>query len=377
MVYICDKCKKSFDHKGHYINHIQRKKSCNIIKKNSYNNKNISIDSDLSEDSTLTSTSTSPLSLIESNNDNLNCNLHHNFKCLHCDKSFSRKYTLERHINKSCKQKSSNLIVVTNSNPNLNITKTNSDLNITKTNPNTTNSDLNITNKNCNKIKTIEEQMNKLIVENKELKNDITELKKVKKVTNHYSNNIMNIGSINTINTINNNFIMKFGREDIYKLNDEDRYKILFEKGIDPILESIERTHFNNRLPDQQNIHLTNINSRYVNLHNGKTWEKTKLDSTTDTLIENHAYNLSLMVDECDENKKPKIKKSVNKSIQMVNDYFKLENDDLKYSDEKSRKEKETTIRNEITELKENVKLKLYNKTQEIQGQQKDKYLVV
>ena len=342
MVYVCDKCNKSFDHKGHYVNHIKRKTSCSVSKKNINNLNNImSINMGITD--TLINNETN-INNINEQKDNILLNSE--FQCPHCCKGFSRKYTLERHLDGTCKLKKSNTNnVVTD-----------------------------------DKLKLMEQTMNRLIEENKELKSDVTKLKKGKKITNHYSNNIMNIGSINTINTINNNFILKFGREDVYKLNDEDKHRILFEKGLDPILESIERTHFNNRIPDQQNIYLTNINSKYVDLYNGKTWEKNKLDSATDTLLENHAYNLGLMVDECDENKKPKIKKSVNKSIQIVNDYFKLENDDLDYSDEKSRKEKELTIRNQITELKENVKLKLYNKTQEIQGQhkeQKDKYLVV
>ena len=341
MVYVCDKCNKSFDHKGHYVNHIKRKTSCSGSKKD-INNLNKTINSSiLNKEEIIIANNKEPIDILTNIVETNIVETNYNIQCPHCKKSFSRKYTLDRHIEETCKLKNNNNII------------------------------------NNDKIKLMEETMNRLIEENKELKSDVTKLK-VKKITNHYSNNIMNIGSINTINTINNNFILKFGREDVYKLNDEDKYKILFEKGLDPILESIERTHFNTSIPDQQNIYLKNINSKYVNLYNGKTWEKNKLDSATDTLLENHAYNLGLMVDECDEHKKPKIKKSVNKSIQMVNDYFKLENDDLICTDEKSRKEKEITIRNQITELKENVKLKLYNKTQEIQGQHKEhKYLVV
>ena len=377
MVYICSKCNKSFDHKGHYINHLKRKTSCS----NNYSNSNndINLDNDIilkilmnhkdniiynnvpkiEEDDNKDKGSNQCNDEYEDDeevevdlniNTNININKNKNkkilkqLKCEYCNKLFSRKFTLERHLDDNCKVKKGQKDITTINN---------------------------------GKIKIMEEQMNKLIEENKELKNDINKLKisKEKKITNHYLNNVVNVGSINTINTtITNNLILKFGREDIYKLNDDDKYKILFEKGLDPILESIERTHFNNRIPNQQNIHLTNINSKYLNLYNGKTWEKNKLDTATDTLIENHAYNLSLMVDECDDNKKPKIKNSVNKSIKMVNDYFKLENDDLEYLDEKSKKDKELIIRNEITELKENVKLKLYNKTQEIQ---QDKILTV
>jgi hypothetical protein len=302
MSYTCPKCNKLFDHKSHFTIHLNKKKSCS---------------EDVSSNS---------------NTDTTN----NKFSCQFCDKTFTRKYTLDRHLLASCKLK------------NISIIKTN------------------------DKIKSIEEKMNKLIEENAELKDNIQKLSKAKsgKVTNHYSNNIVNVGSINTINnTINNTLVIKFGHEDIYKLNDDDRNKILFEKGLDPILESIERIHFNNNLPDQQNIHLTNINSKYVNLFNGTRWEKQPLSATTDMLLENHAFNLSLMVDECDASKKPKIKNSVNKSIQLVNDYLKLENDESEYTDDKK-----VTLRNEMSELKENVKLKLYNKTQEIQ---KDKIVIV
>jgi len=74
--YKCNKCNKEFNHRGHYDHHVyKRKKSC--IKNNS--------------------------SIIPHKTSIKTQKIPQKFKCLNCDKSYTRKDNLTRHINGYCK----------------------------------------------------------------------------------------------------------------------------------------------------------------------------------------------------------------------------------------------------------------------------------
>ena len=86
--HICQKCNKTFTHKGAYDRHLSRQKSC------------------AKTQNTTSVTHTTALS-IESKivNDSTKINI-----CIHCDKSFTRNYDLKRHQNMNCKTKKNNEI---------------------------------------------------------------------------------------------------------------------------------------------------------------------------------------------------------------------------------------------------------------------------
>jgi len=83
-------------------------------------------------------------------------------------------------------------------------------------------------------------QINKLEEKNKELE-ILVKTSKPKNNTKNITNNTNSNNTTNTNNgTINNINIVQFGREDSSLLNKEEISKILYERGVDGLLASIE-----------------------------------------------------------------------------------------------------------------------------------------
>jgi len=196
--------------------------------------------------------------------------------------------------------------------------------------------------------------------------------------TNTNSNNTNNTTNNGTINNIN---IVQFGKESSELLNKEEISKILYDKGIDGLLASIEVFHFNDRLPQYKNIRLTNLKSKYIDIHNGTKWIKENQDKVlNDTLVcrrmrinshpsnltshsdvlENHTYHLQTI---CDEKGNPKrIKNSVKNIINDYSEANKLDTEEKKITNNKR------TIK-KIIDKKEEVKLLVYNNSKEESNQ--------
>ena len=134
---------------------------------------------------------------------------------------------------------------------------------------------------------------------------------------------------------------------------------------MDPLLEIIEKTHFNEEIPEQNNIKYTNMKLKYLEIHNGKIWQKELVSKIIDELIDNSLYKLQELIDICNEKFKEKIRKSVPYNIKLYNEYVKVENNELEV-DEKKTYLKEKEIKQNMNEKKEEVKLLLHNKTKEI-----------
>ena len=86
MKYVCNLCNKDFKQKSNYNVHINRKRPC----------VNIITDNDLLENNLSPNTANLP-----PNTANL---LSNNLCCIFCNKNFTRKDVLNRHINYRCKQ---------------------------------------------------------------------------------------------------------------------------------------------------------------------------------------------------------------------------------------------------------------------------------
>ena len=163
----------------------------------------------------------------------------------------------------------------------------------------------------------------------------------------------MNINTTNTNNgTINNINIVQFGREDSSVLTKEEISKILYERGVDGLLASIEVFHFNNRLPQYKNIRLTNLKSKYIDIHNGKTWIKEIQDKVLNETLENHTYHLQTICDNVGNQKK--VKNSVKNILKDYSDVYKFDTEERKLTNNKK------TIK-KVNDKKEEVKLFIYN----------------
>ena len=61
-------------------------------------------------------------------------------------------------------------------------------------------------------------------------------------------------------------------------------------------MASIEVFHFNNRLPQYKNIRLTNLKSKYIDIHNGKTWIKEIQDKVLNEITSEWSNNHSEVI---------------------------------------------------------------------------------
>jgi hypothetical protein len=277
------------------------------------------------------------------------------FKCIKCDKIFEYKHHLNNHLNKkkSCE-------------------KNNNDQNIfkcllcdkeysyktglirhNKTHKNYDEEVEKLKEKN-NEI----EQLKELFITQNEMLHKQIELlnKKIENMTNNTINNTTN-NTINNTNITNNttNLIIAFGNEDYENLNKDEIKKILFDKKVDPLLRMIEYTHFNDRLPQQQNIKYNNLRSKSVDIHDGQEWIMYDLDKVLDDLIDNNIYSLDRIYKSTKE-RKSNIKIAVKNIIDDYNKHYVLD------TEERSNKDNKNIIDNMI-KTKNDVKLCIYTKT--------------
>ena len=203
------------------------------------------------------------------------------FKCPKCNKIFTRKLHFENHINRktSCEKKTEIEPPVTDLSSELN------DI-ITETNSNTFKC------KYCQKTYCRNDSLQRHINQNsckvkKEL-NDVymSEIESLKKKLTDHANKINELNterntnivsnSNNTINTVNNNVtnqinIVSIGKEDISKLTQEELLKIATSGVFYPIVAA-DIIHCNERLPDYQNILISNLRSSKGSVYSIGNW---------------------------------------------------------------------------------------------------------
>jgi len=73
--------------------------------------------------------------------------------------------------------------------------------------------------------------------------------------------------------TNNNSKITQFGNEDLSFISDNDYEMII--KSDKPIITLIEHIHLNKNKPEYMNIHLRNLNNKYVYIFDGEKWRNT------------------------------------------------------------------------------------------------------
>ena len=233
--YKCDICDKKFTHKNDCKRHINKKTPCKskaISKPNLIVSKSLSIVSEIEVytegNSEKETHPTHPLTNV-------------NLKCNYCQKTFSRKDNLIRHIKEFCK--------------------------------------------------VVKQEINiPILTEVKDLKVEIMELKKEINQLKEKNINVLRTNNINN-GTINNNYITTninikinpYGQEDNSHLNDED-YKRIINKGFKSIPELIKLIHFNQDKPENHNIYISNMRDKYTVIYNGKKWELRDRDDTIQEL---------------------------------------------------------------------------------------------
>jgi hypothetical protein len=252
----CEKCGKDFKFRYLLLKHQNRKKTCETLdnikvvyddKIKNFNDKIKDIEDEIK---------------IKTNK-----SLKKITKCMFCNNPQSNRANMLRHFRKYCNVKKQLLE---------DINKLNEDKN-------------KLLNKQEIKIK--DEEIKIRDEKIKELEN------KLKSKTNTNTNTTINNNI--TINNNQNNIVVinPFGKEDLSHLSLEDYKKFL--NGFFPgFLKYIEKVHFDENAPQNHNIYIPNLKSKYLSVHDGDKWVTRMKNDIIDRFINKKHSQLT---DKCEE----------------------------------------------------------------------------
>jgi hypothetical protein len=217
-------------------------------------------------------------------------NTHNGINCEHCNRVFNRKDSLTRHL-KTCKTKFS------------------------------------VINSLKNKIKELEDNNKTLQNDNEELNDYIHELEKntkqlqknlLEKVkfintmenttnTTNNTNNTLNMGDNNTIgnnnNNVNNIIINAFDNTKLDCLTDDEIYECLKTMS-DSYIKVLEKIHFNNNHPENQNVYLSNLRLNTMRVFNGSLWTTIDKEEALIKICDNCTGIFDNFIGDCENNDK-------------------------------------------------------------------------
>jgi hypothetical protein len=246
VIHVCEKCHKEFNRKDNYARHLSRKIPCQKMAfEEVYNN--------ITPNCTKKSANCTKKSAKYAEKKKKNIL---QLKCKFCKKKFSRRFTLNRHI-EICKIK-------------------------------------------LFEIKQEEQKkIQKLIDINEQLLNSQEELIKNQK-NNETKLEILqiNVNKLKQNKIINNNItLIAYNKPDLSHLTNNDYMKIM-NRGLNSVPHLIKAIHFNPKKPENKNIYIPNIKNKYVMLWNGDDWELNNGDDILDDLYEN---NSNILIDKMEE----------------------------------------------------------------------------
>jgi len=191
-----------------------------------------------------------------------------NFTCISCQKKFTRKDSLMKHVNNSCKIKISQ-------------------------------------NNEITELKKQVAELQKLVLENKPI---------TKKNTSNTNNGTINNGTIN--NTINNTiYINKTGTENLLELNEKEVNEI-FNNNISGLISLVKFINFNERLPANHSFCAKSLEGKYLLVYNT---DESKIESTRKKYFYQDLLTSAInKMDNLYTNNKSKLNKEKQKKIETT-----------------------------------------------------------
>jgi hypothetical protein len=190
-----------------------------------------------------------------------------------------------------------------------------------------------------NQHKTENQKLKIELKKSQDLIHKLSSKKSKKKTANSTNiNNTTNTNSNNTTNNItnsNNNSnittnlinIVNFGDESISKLTIKDKKEIL-ENCLFSIVKCVEKVHFNDAIPEQQNSYITGLKSEFGYKFIDGKFIATDIDDLIDTIIENRKEDVR---DILENRKDMKISKLTIDKIEDLLDKLDSNEGDLEY----------------------------------------------
>lgn len=258
------------------------------------------------------------------------------FNCKHCDKKFTTKISMYRHIRTSCK------------------TKKKEDQEKNKMNEFFSEK----------KKSEIYEQLLKLEEDNEKLKEDNEKLKEKDKIiedlrnvveqfksnkasdtqTINNTNNANTTNNTNTTNNVNINngvqniVLIGYGKEDLSKI-DKDELISCFRSGFQSSMKLTDVLHFNPKYPEYHNVYIKSMKNRYGMIYDGQNWNLILKNDLIDKIYNKNMYYIEDNLDSfCDS--------LSDDQVRALHRWLDIEDDD----DER------------IQTIKDSIKLSLYNK---------------
>lgn len=143
-------------------------------------------------------------------------------KCNYCEKIFSRKYCLDRHLNEN----------------------------------------------RCKKKNAYNEKLDAILNEMASMKKHIEKLEQEN--SKYKQVNVTN--NITSTQNIINFTINPFGEENLSKITDND-YLSIIKRGLFSVPSLIEKVHFDKNTPENHNVYISNLINDYVLVYDGENWK--------------------------------------------------------------------------------------------------------
>ena len=257
-------------------------------------------------------------------------------RCKVCNKSYSSRQSLCNHNSKYHNNKNIEMLQ--------NVTKCNENVHndVTKCNKSVTykctqcNKEFNNRQTKWRHMKTCTENTASIKEEiKKELTKELTEqINNILKSAKIHPKTLQKINNqINNTNngTINNNVIIKFGNVNINDVLSNKQIMNLLHKPFVSVEECIKMIHFNEKLPQYNNIYITNMKDDLVYVYDGTKFTTTTKTDTIYDMITNYTEQIELSFD---DNKD----KLTEYKIKCVENYLELINSNTEYIDQHNKK---------------------------------------
>ena len=188
-------------------------------------------------------------------------------------------------------------------------------------------------------------KLNKLEEINQSLKDSVIDVVNSNHVKDQQITELIaKVGNATTTTNVTNNVnihLNAFGSSSLDHISDSD-YLRCIERATGCIRNLIEMIYFNPAAPQNHNVCIKDIKSRYALLYNGQKWTLHDQDNVIEELVDSSQYTLEQQYGNLSKNTVVKVPKKLQMKYQM-------------YTEQKEKEEVQDTIKNDV-------KLLLYNK---------------